>query len=384
MGEEKPTPQCATQRPAVTVLSPQYCRRNLSRFTYNGNMKHLTLVLPFALPPTELAPDLVRALQAPALAALLSRQARATRAACDDDARALPHELWLARTLNLAPRRAAFAAPAMRGFGLDPGGDPAAWLIVNPAHIEIARSHLALHDLRKLRLSDADARALFDAALPLFTELGHSLVYGDAGTWFLRAAGWNDLDTSTPDAVLGMNLGDAMPSGAQARAFRRLQNEVQMLWFDHPVNAARARRNLAAVNALWPWGSGATGAGAGPDTASVPAPLSASGVPGWLQAAAQQVLADPGRILDEAGAAERLLVCGTLTGPGLAGEWSAWLDALHQLESTLFAPTLALLARGKVQSVRLVLSHRTALVDTTTTPMAQRKFWRRITLDTLL
>lgn len=335
-------------------------------------MTQLTLFLPFALPPPELAADLVRALQTPSLAALLARPGHATRTTFDDDARALPHELWLAQTLHLGPQ-AAFAAAAMRGFHLDPGPDPAAWLIVNPAHIEIARSHLALHDLRKLHLAEDDGRALFASAQPLFTELGHTLLYGDAQTWFLRAAGWDQLDTSSPDAVLGMNLGDAMPAGDEARAFRRLQNEVQMMWYDHPVNTARASRGLAAVNAIWPWGAGGTGA-------SAPA-LSVFGVPAYLQALAQQVVIDPGVALAKPGA---LLLCGTLTGPGLAGEWSAWLDAMHQLESALFAPTLALLRAGKVQSVRLVLSRRTALFDTTTTPMAQRKFWRRITLDTLL
>jgi len=338
-------------------------------------MNHLTLVLPFALPPPELVTDLVRALQAPALAALLSRSSSEQRASFDDDARALPHELWLARTFTLARQHAAFAAAAMRGFGLDPGPDPAAWLIVNPAHIEIARSHLALHDLRKLQLQDDDARALFDCALPLFTDLGHKLLYGDAQTWFLRAAGWEGLETSTPDSVLGMNLGDAMPAGDRARDFRRLQNEVQMLWFEHPVNTARARRGLAPVNAIWPWGSG----GGDNDAA---ARLSVYSVPSWMQAMGGQVLAVPGAILDAPG--DPLLVCGNLLGPGLGGEWSAWLDAMHELESTLFAPTLALLAAGKVKSVRLVLSHRTTLAETTTTPMAQRKFWRRPTLDKLI
>lgn len=343
-------------------------------------MNHLTLVLPFALPPPELAADLVHALHAPALAALLSRSSNTARTTFDDDARALPHELWLARTLKLSSSHAAFAAAAMRRFAIDPGADPGAWLIVNPAHIEIARSHLALHDLRKLQLTDDDARALFAAAQPLFFELGHCLRYGNAQTWFLRAAGWEHLETSTPDVVLGMNLGDAMPAGDQARAFRRLQNEVQMLWFDHPVNTARAQRGLAPVNAIWPWGSTA-GTDAGRDETAPPR-LAVSGAPAWLDAVADDVLADAGAIL--AGTGDGLLVCGTLTGPGLAGEWSAWLDAMHQLESTLFAPTLALIRAGKVKSVRLVLSHRTALLDTTTTPMAQRKFWRRITLDSLL
>ena len=36
-------------------------------------MAHISLVLPFALPAPEFAPDLTRALQAPALAALLSK-----------------------------------------------------------------------------------------------------------------------------------------------------------------------------------------------------------------------------------------------------------------------------------------------------------------------
>ena len=333
-------------------------------------MNQLTLVLPFALPPPELAADLVRALQAPSLAALLSRTASDASATFDDDARALPHELWLARELALAPTRAAFAAAAMRGFQLDPSAG--GWLILHPGHIEIARSHLALHDLRKLQLEDADARALFDCAQPLFTELGHQLLYGDAQTWFLRAAGWDRLDTSSPDAVLGMNLGDAMPAGDEARAFRRLQNEVQMLWFEHPVNTARTQRGLAPVNAIWPWGGG---------NAMPAADLAVFDVPGWLQAMARHVLADPGAILAQDNG---LLVCGTLTGPGLGGEWSRWLDAMHQLESTLFAPTLAQLGAGKVKSVRLVLSRRTALLDVTTTPMAQRKFWRRITLDRLL
>ena len=347
-------------------------------------MNHLTLVLPFALPPTELAPDLLRALRAPALGApalgaLLSRATR-TRTTFDDDARALPHELWLARTLNLSQAYAAFAAAAMRSFAIDPGADPGAWLIVNPAHIEIARSHLALHDLRKLQLTDADARALFACAQPLFYELGHCLRYGNAQTWFLRAAGWELLETSTPDVVLGMNLGDAMPAGAEARTFRRLQNEVQMLWFDHPVNVARAQQGLAPVNAIWPWGSAA---GAEPPDRVTPAPqLAVYGAPAWLEAMAQQVLADPGAILTAKG--DALLVCGTLTGPWLAGEWSAWLDAMHQLEATLFAPTLALIQAGKVKSVRLVASHRTALLVATTTPMAQRAFWRRNTLDHLL
>ncbi len=79
---------------------------------YNAGMTQITLVLPYALPPAELAQDLVRALNTPALAALLSRAA--SRSLPFDDAqRALPHETWLAQTLGLSDAGApAFAAAA--------------------------------------------------------------------------------------------------------------------------------------------------------------------------------------------------------------------------------------------------------------------------------
>jgi len=39
--------------------------------------------------------------------------------------------------------------------------------------------------------------------------------------------------------------------------WRRLQNELQMLLHDHPVNAAREARGELAINGIWFWGAGA-------------------------------------------------------------------------------------------------------------------------------
>src|SRR5689334_7528928 len=69
--------------------------------TYNCRMVQLTLLLPFALPAPEFAPELIRSLQAPALATLLSRTSSHQHHPYRHDARALPHETWLARALGL-------------------------------------------------------------------------------------------------------------------------------------------------------------------------------------------------------------------------------------------------------------------------------------------
>jgi hypothetical protein len=386
---------------------------------YNIRMAHISLVLPFALPAPEFASDLIRALEAPGLAALLSRTSFQRFHPLEAAARVLPHELFIARTLGLAqgvvPR---LATSAMRGHGLDP--DDGTWFIVNPAHIQIASTHLLMSDPRQLDLREDEGRALFESACTAFEEAGYVLRYGSADTWFMRADGWNELHTSSPDAAVGMNLTDWMPSGSPSRAFRKLQNEVQVTWYTHPVNAAREARGQVAVNAIWPWGSASRAAvhaqrllnrprgprplQRSPETdlqphlpphlrvaadarhqgAGLPRLVTVD-APGWLTAMSARPL---DRLADVMGEVERLdageellVVCGNAAGPAIAADWAGWLQEMARLEEELFAPLLA--ALGPVKQLRLVLSHRDGHLETTTTPMAQRKFWRRPTLEAL-
>lgn len=341
-------------------------------------MSQITLVLPHLLPLPEFAPDLVRALQTPALAALLSRTGAYEPSKAADTAHALPHEQWLARTLGLSQDgRPAFAAAAMRGFGLDPVDGT--WFIVNPAHIQIARSHSMMADLRHLGLSEDESRALYDAARPLCEEIGHPLLYGDAQTWFLRADDWTGFDPATPDTVVGMDLSDFVPRGKQALPLRRLQNEVQMLWHTHPVNAARETRRLPAVNSFWLWGaSNATSS----DPARAGGRMTCIWVPGWIRGLSSQAL-DSLDGLDGALAQDGLLVVGVLADAAIAADWGTWVQQVQHLEDKLFAPLHAALVQGRIKELKLVLSSRQALAEFTTTAMAQRKFWRRPTLARL-
>ncbi len=357
--------------------------------TYNLGMKQITLVLPFALPPPEMAPDLMRALSAPALATLLARSAAHQTVTFDSSTRHLPHEIWLANALGLsgpvsAPDATpAFARAVMHGLGLEvPAGT---WFIVNPVHIQIARNHLLMSDQRQVRLSEHESRALFEAAKPYFDEIGKPLLYGDAENWFVRADDWARLRTASPDAAIGQNLNAWMPEGSGELACRKLQNEVQMLWHAHPVNHARQARGQAPINSFWLWG-GATEA---PEPSHARPLVAVLDAPAWMQALAESgsaettaaavlaaVVADP--------QTHALVVSGSLIEAALASDWSAWLLHMQRLEQEWFAPLLAALKNGRVDQVKLVFNHRDAYAESTTTTMSQRKFWRRPTLHRLL
>jgi hypothetical protein len=75
--------------------------------------------------------------------------------------------------------------------------------------------------------------------------------------WLIAADRAFDVVTACPDAAAANELERVMPRGPQAGALRRLMTELQMLLHEHPVNDARARRGLPAINALWLWGTGA-------------------------------------------------------------------------------------------------------------------------------
>lgn len=340
-------------------------------------MPAATLIVPFALPPAPLAPDLIRAMQAPALAALLSRHAGQSLHAFEADSRVLPHEAWVAHALGLggavtaADAGAPVAAAVMAGHGKAPAAGH--WFLVHPVAIHVG-SHLQMADTRQLQLSEAESRTLYEAVLPLFAQDGLELVYADAHTWFLRADAWAGLDTASPDAAAGDNLHAWMPRGDAARAFRRLQNEVQMLWFAHPLNAARQARGQPPINSFWLWG--------GAEAARQPGAnrLATAAVPDWLAslAAPERRAAAPAQLADG-----DVIVAGAALASGLAEDWGLWLEAMARLEQDWFAPLLAAQRAGTVGEVTLVLTHRDGWLQTRTSKLAQYRLWRPVNLDRL-
>jgi hypothetical protein len=351
---------------------------------YNRGMTQITLALPYALPPPEMAPDLIRALDAPALAMLLSRHSTLQTARFDPASRVLPHEAWLTRTLQLAggAPAAPLAPAAMRGCGLTP--EPGYWFMLQPAHVQLSRTHLLLSDPRQLHLAEDESRALFELARPYFEETGKTLVYGSAALWFVRADDWSGLDTASPDAAVAQNLSDWMPEGAQVRDYRKLQNEVQMTWHEHPVNEAREARGLKAVNSFWLWAGADTGIAAHTEAASA---LAVAGGPAWMMALAAPTLraATAAQLLAGAGQSAQISVMQADAIPSaVAGDWSDWLAQVHRIEKEWCAPLLEALQAGRIAGVTLLLSHRNASIEAGTSKLALRKFWRQPTLNTLL
>lgn len=312
----------------------------------------LHLVLPFAAslsePCQQALPRLDDTRQLPHLHNLLGRLSQATRLEGDEYALSLPHERLLAQSMGWGDLPdgtlpwAAWQAQA-RGIPVAPGQ---AWGLLSPCHWLMGRETLTLIDPDELQLTELEARTLLDVLRPWFEEEGWTLAYATPTRWYAAHPSLGSLPTASLDRVIGRNPDVWMPDHPQARLIKRLQNEVQMLMYEHPLNEQRQAEGRLSVNSFWLSGTGSLPG----DAPTLPpqmrlltdlrAPLLASNLADWVatwQALDATVLKDACAALD-AGQAVQLSLC---------GERSA---------VTLSAPTAPSLAQRLLNSARQLLS----------------------------
>lgn len=267
------------------------------------------LLIPFAACAAPQAREALAGLRLPHLEKLLGRLAPGEPDAGDAHSFSPPHERALARLYGLPADdgRIPWAAFALRRSGRDPAGQ--AWAAITPCHWQVGTTSASMSDPAALGISEGESQKLLEAMRPYFNEDGIELVYHTPGLWHARSELFRGLPTASLDRVTGQGIDDWMPKTAQARPLRRLQNEMQMLLYTHPLNDERAARGLPPVNSFWAHGTGAL--------PEVPAP-------------------DDG--------AEITIAAG-LRDAALRQDWPAWADAWRRIDAGECAALSAHLAR---------------------------------------
>jgi len=233
------------------------------------------LLVPYA---SALAPGCEAAqrdLPLPNLQRLLARLSPTGADEADEFTLTPPHERALARLRGLPAvhGRQPWAAVAVAdegGHAEAADADAFAW--ITPCHWQIAPDHISLTDPAALGLTEAESRAVLALVAPYFAEDGIRLEYRAPTTWLARGEIFRDMPSASLDRVNGRSLDLWMPDGPAARPLRRLQTEVQMLLYTHPMTDERNARGLPAVNAIWVSGTGALPEGLRPMPTGLLAP----------------------------------------------------------------------------------------------------------------
>lgn len=280
----------------------------------------MQLLIPYAHVNDTGCVQAAKPLLLPNLAQLLRHLSLAQTVTGSADDLSPPHERQLARLLGLTPvdGRIPWAALELAQTGQAPGEQAHAW--ITPAHWQVGVDHILMRDPQSMALQEAESRALMQAMVPYFAQDGMALAFHDTGRWLASGPLLADLASASLDRVLGVDVSGWMPAKP---ALRRLQNEMQMLLYTHPVNDERLARGQEAVNSFWISGSGSF-SGLPP---SAPAPTLADG----------------------------------LRRHALQGDWAAWAGCWQEIDRTACAALLAEVRAGR-DATLILCSERNALV----------------------
>ena len=132
---------------------------------------------------------------------------------------------------------------------------------LQPVHLHATRDHLILMSQNQIDLTESESSELLKAALPFIEEDFKSpVLFHDKHCWFIPAGQFASLESYSVDQAHGRNIDWWMPRDTQeegiAKRWRKLQNEIQMLWHIDPVNEEREQRGLPSINSLWISGIG--------------------------------------------------------------------------------------------------------------------------------
>jgi hypothetical protein len=228
------------------------------------------------------------------------------------------------------------------------------WAFITLCNWHVSNGQVTLGDPAYLQIDQATDDTVFKAMQSFFAEDGIALHPYKPGQWLAQSPLLADLPTASLDRVIGRNIdpwlvGSHVAADAlspAAKLLRRLQNEMQMLLYTHPVNDGRS----LTINSFWVHGTGAL-----PSNANKPA------------------LQEPA-------------VIHTLRQSALQQDLIGWLEGWQHVDAHVIAPMLARVAAGVPQRLVLCGEHEFHVYDSAAPSLWQRLRTRfaPISLDTVL
>ena len=123
--------------------------------------------------------------------------------------------------------------------------------IMTPCHWQVGMNEVILLSPKELALNENESRQLLSAIQPYFEEDGLQVVYESPLVWRVTGDLLDGLPLASIDRVVGQNIKPWMPEHQRAKTLQRLQSEMQMLLYQHPVNDERSLKGRWTVNSFW-------------------------------------------------------------------------------------------------------------------------------------
>jgi hypothetical protein len=185
------------------------------------------------------------------------------------------------------------------------------WWYATPAHVRLEGTRALFMDAGQLEITTGETEALLADLNRHFAAEGLHFEAPAPQEWLVQSTQPIALETSWPPLwCAGRDALHWLPTGPDQSRWRGYFNEIQMLFFEHPVNQQRMAQGLPTLDALWFWNR-------------------------------EQLAAQPPQLLD------------ALRRPAAYEAVEHWHQGLQEIEQAL-APQLEQLQKGTLESLTLL------------------------------
>jgi len=227
------------------------------------------------------------------------------------------------------------------------------YLCADPVYIQPDLNSAVLLAHEELDLSLDDAAELAAAINTHFLDESWSLEVLTPHRWVLRLMQQPAITTTPPAQLRQQTIGDKLPQGRDSRYWQRIQNEIQMLLFAHPLNEKREVQGKAPINSLWLWGEGELMEKETTDWQNI------VGTGELLDALAswsgcdRRAISISDKLVVDGAVGKILLASDEFVSAVQRHDLYAWIKALEQFENNWISVLLKLLATGELDSIVL-------------------------------
>lgn len=206
-------------------------------------MTNIHVVIPELFLPQQLAAYACTDLRLPALEKLLARGR-------SEQLNVGSLEAWLCKKFGLDEN--SIAPVTLLADGLQPGSSY--WLRADPVGISMQQDQITLKS--DITLDADEAARLCESLNTHFAAEGLQFYAPHPQRWYLKLEQSPAIETFSLAQVVGANMHEHLPFGADALRWHSVFNEIQMLFHEHAVNQERERDGKHPVNGVWLWGGG--------------------------------------------------------------------------------------------------------------------------------
>ncbi|PHY06545.1 MAG: hypothetical protein CK528_08710 [Alcaligenaceae bacterium] len=277
------------------------------------------LLIPGALPPSNISKDLIAQVEqhCPVLIERLKTLVATVQELAPEHTGCTPFEAVRLQQMGYTPQPGTNLGAGLAALHAGVKNSTETVWLAELSSISVGREGATIAHSASFEVTADEADSLFDAVSGLWADRAISALPLNARQWRIWLDPSANTRSLTPAAMAEMRLSDWWPQEDSLREWRRLLNEIQMVWHEHPVNLARAERGEVPINSLWLFG----------------------GAQGWSPAkTAPQDQAQREALPTPQSQAGALLSAPTYEGlhiPYLQGDWAAWIAALPALSEYL-------------------------------------------------